>query len=252
MSTDLFGGVQNKFLTAVEKGYKGLSYLNEGIISMQLQLALQCIDSAILTRSFICILGYYCTSGVDRSQPGTDNSTMNYTCPAQAIQTGHGGVCPLGHYCPESSTIPLPCEAGSYADMEGMASCTVCPEGFFCLANSSEFLSMPCPTGHYCPNGTEHGTQYKCPEGTYNSLEEGRSLNDCQDCPPGKYCEGQGNSNPTGNCTAGWYCTGAAESLNSTLKGGVCPAGNYCPEGKKKYDFKLIELIEILLNSNVI
>ena len=91
--------------------------------------------------------GYYCESGVDRPSPGSDNSTVNCSCPGQAVHTGIGGVCPLGHYCPLASPRALPCEAGSYADREGMALCSVCPEGFYCLANSSDFLSQRCPTG---------------------------------------------------------------------------------------------------------
>ena len=45
-------------------------------------------------------------------------------------------------------------------------------------------------SGYYCPNGTEYDTQYACPPGTYNMLELGTTLDDCQDCPGGQYCEG--------------------------------------------------------------
>ena len=75
------------------------------------------------------IAGYFCTSGVDRPDPGADNDTISCTCPDQAVFTGVGGVCPLGHYCPQGSERALPCLAGNYADREGMMDCTECHAG---------------------------------------------------------------------------------------------------------------------------
>lgn len=88
-------------------------------------------------------------------------------------------------------------------------------------------------SGNYCPNGTQHGSQYPCPAGTYNPTSQRTSLGDCIDCPGGKYCQGDGNSAPTGNCSAGWYCSGGADSPNTTTNGGKCQPGYYCPEGNK-------------------
>ena len=45
------------------------------------------------------------------------------------------------------------------------------------------------------------------------------------------YCEGYANSEPTGPCMAGWYCTASAERANDTVNGGECASGTYCPEG---------------------
>ena len=33
---------------------------------------------------------------------------------------GTGAECPTGHYCPKGSTVPLPCEAGTYALTTGI------------------------------------------------------------------------------------------------------------------------------------
>ena len=52
---------------------------------------------------------------------------------------------------------------------------------------------------------------------------------DCMDCPPGEYCEGLGNTLPTGLCDAGFYCggksyqkrpfdTGNLTTINGTLR----------------------------------
>lgn len=96
-------------------------------------------------------VGYYCTSGVDRPKPGASNdtSTANCTCPDQAFFTGVGGVCPVGHYCPQGSPSPVPCASGTYADTEGLSVCWTCPQGYYCLANSTGFLPSPCPVGEY-------------------------------------------------------------------------------------------------------
>ena len=58
-----------------------------------------------------------------------------------------------------------------------------------------------------------------------------RNVTTALDCPGGMYCEGEGNSAPTGNCTAGWYCTGGADKTNTTTHGGECQPGYFCPEG---------------------
>ena len=44
---------------------------------------------------------YYCTL-----EALTDTPTDGVT----------GDVCPVGHYCPEASTYPLPCDEGYYLD----------------------------------------------------------------------------------------------------------------------------------------
>ncbi|XP_071505048.1 uncharacterized protein [Diadema antillarum] len=181
-----------------------------------------------------CSAGYYCTSGVDRPDPGADNDTLvNSTCacPAQTYFTGEGGICPIGHYCPEGSSEPIPCEAGTYTSIPQQALCTVCPEGYYCLANATEFESTRCPMGHYCPNGTEHAYQFPCPPGTYQPQLNAESMDECLPCPGGKYCAGYGNSNYTAECDEGWYCTLSAYTPNGTDNGGECQPGFYCPMG---------------------
>lgn len=42
-----------------------------------------------------------CISGVDTASPAGNN-------------TGVGGVCPVGSYCPEATITPLPCPPGQY------------------------------------------------------------------------------------------------------------------------------------------
>ena len=95
------------------------------------------------------LLGFYCTSGVDRPMPGASNDTtgINCTCPTQAYFTGVGGVCPIGHYCVGGSDLPVPCDPGTYADQEGFDACLTCPEGYYCLSGATEYLNASCPVG---------------------------------------------------------------------------------------------------------
>lgn len=99
-------------------------------------------------------------------------------------------------------------------------------------------------SGHYCPNGTTFDTENRCPPGSYNPTTKGTQSSDCLECPPGKYCAGYANSAYTGNCSAGWYCTGGADGPNTTTHGGQCSPGYYCPEGQSQqiYMLKYIEL----------
>ena len=48
------------------------------------------------------------------------------------------------------------------------------------------------------------------------------------------YCDGAGNSDPTGECYEGWYCTGASDTptpADGSNVGGQCTPGYYCPLG---------------------
>lgn len=189
-----------------------------------------------------CTEGFYCQFGVNTASPNNNN-------------TGFGGVCPSGTYCPTGTKEPIGCPAGTYNDIVQQRSCRLCQAGYYCLANSTTYLNTPCPRGAYCPTGTGAPYQYECPPGTYNNRTTADNAYDCLPCPPGKYCNGAGRAEPSGDCAPGWYCSRGAfsnkpvpkvnitdafsvnngscpiYSLNDT--GGVCTPGNYCPEGSE-------------------
>ena len=91
-----------------------------------------------------------------------------------------------------------------------------------------------CSAGHFCPNGTQFADQFPCDPGFFNPYEGASSQNSCISCLPGKYCLGYGLTNVSGNCTAGWYCSGGAAYPNTTSHGGRCSPGYYCPEGSSE------------------
>ena len=193
-----------------------------------------CGATSLSAPSGNCSAGYYCTAGVDTPIPtGVE---------------GIGGLCPIGSYCPEASFQPIPCQQGTYNELTGQSSCLDCPQGYYCPENTSDYSIYPCPIGYYCPTGTEHSSQYPCPRGTYNNRTNGMDIDDCLLCPPGKYCDGEGLSTFSGDCSEGYYCVKGSDSAtpsaasNATLLsecscplvpyiGGSCWPGYYCPTG---------------------
>lgn len=113
--------------------------------------------------------------------------------------------------------------------MEGQGSCTKCPTGFYCYANSTTYIGNDCPTGHYCPEGTPNPYYKPCKPGTYNPKTRGNSSLDCLPCDPGQYCLGYGNDKPTNSCSAGFYCPGGNEQAAPSAT--RCTQGHYCPQG---------------------
>jgi hypothetical protein len=156
-----------------------------------------------------CLAGYYCVSGSDRANPLMLNDTQ---CPTGTVHPIIGHQCPAGHYCPIGSEYPIGCPAGSYQDLTNQNHCKACPLGHYCYANTSDYTPNICPGGYYCELNTTDTYQYPCPPGTFNNLTQQHSIAACESCTQGMYCQGHGNAYPTGNCSAGWYCTNGSDT----------------------------------------
>lgn len=163
-----------------------------------------------------CQEGYYCVSGADKANPVMLNNTQ---CPTDTVHPIIGNTCPPGHYCPKGTKYPVGCPSGTYQDLANQKDCKSCPEGFFCLANTSDYSVNICPPGYYCSVNTTDRYQHACGAGTFNNLTQQKDAGACVSCTPGTYCQGAGNAAPTGNCSAGWYCTGGSSQahVNSFL-----------------------------------
>lgn len=61
-------------------------------------------------------LGYYCSGCAQSAIP----SELN------------GGPCTIGHYCPEGTGNPKPCEPGTYNLEEQNFECRACEAGYQC------------------------------------------------------------------------------------------------------------------------
>lgn len=77
---------------------------------------------------FCFLFRYFCTKGAVTSTP-TDGIT--------------GGPCPEGHYCPEGTVQPVPCDPGTYVAITQAFQCELCVPGWYCVSGSL-FL---CPAG---------------------------------------------------------------------------------------------------------
>lgn len=110
-----------------------------------------CVGPGLTTPNRNCSTGYYCKSGAYSDTPMDGGAT--------------GDPCTKGHYCPEGTSTPLACPAGSYMNTTGYSYCFDCPAGFFCV--SGEVDPLRCPRGRYCPGNTT-ADQPPCPTGTYN------------------------------------------------------------------------------------
>ncbi|XP_070551435.1 scavenger receptor class F member 1-like [Ptychodera flava] len=70
-----------------------------------------------------------------------------------------------------------------------------------------------------------------CPPGTMRNSTGATGIHQCEPCTGGHYCEGYGNTEPTGLCDPGYYCP-ANRSVSSPQPGDLkCPKGHYCLEG---------------------
>lgn len=73
--------------------------------------------------------GFFCLEGSQSSSPGSGV---------------FGGICPVGHYCAESSSVPSPCPAGSYQNEtggKGKHDCKPCPPGMQNINNVARMMS---------------------------------------------------------------------------------------------------------------
>ncbi|CAG5113265.1 Oidioi.mRNA.OKI2018_I69.chr2.g7385.t1.cds [Oikopleura dioica] len=177
-----------------------------------------------------CPAGYWCQHSVQVDPAGSNSNCNN----------GKFGKCAAGFMCPEGSSRPIPCSAGTYQENEGQESCEPCPAGEFCFegaavletnTNYTQVKRGKCPVGYYCPSGTKSPYDYPCRKGTYADLSSPREDDSaCKICDAGSFCGKEGLELPSGLCTPGFYCPEG--STEATAK--KCGSGNYCPEGSKE------------------
>ena len=174
-----------------------------------------CLGTGLSEPTGLCDAGYFCDGDLDG--PGTSSPT-----PA-------GGECPLGHFCPQGTTEPIPCPPGTFANETALGTCLDCPASFTC--EDAAATPSTCPLASYCSEGEP---EQRCPDGTYGpsaglSLEE-----ECLQCPLSQYCV---DGVIAGQCSAGFICNIGASSprppdgSGPESSNGRCNAGTFCLEG---------------------
>ena len=135
------------------------------------------IADATLSIKYKCAAGFFCLLGSPTRFPYT------------ADPSGNWGPCPPGSYCPEGTSDPIPCPAGTYSNQEratAITYCIDCPPGYICPQPATGGLTAPyaavaagyltsdkinsgvsctTSTGFYCPLGSEE--MLRCPTGFY-------------------------------------------------------------------------------------
>lgn len=117
---------------------------------------------------------------------------VNFQNPDANISTGVGGPCPVGHYCPEGSGLPLPCPLGTFSNRY-----------FIVLHIHVQYLNEL----------DKWMTELKmCLHSLYITANSG-----CTVCPAGKFCGSVGLSRPSGLCKEGFYCPPGSTSSTGLI-----------------------------------
>ncbi|GAB9469615.1 hypothetical protein Gpo141_00006888 [Globisporangium polare] len=204
-----------------------------------------------------CPRGYFCLEGT--------NSVDQYPCPAGTYSGPQTGLivasqclqCEVGSYCPEASSTPQNCPAGTYnpnVGSAGLHECLNCPPGWSCPQVGQSAFTDRCVPGHYCPSGTVLATAMPCPAATYTERVDLIRAEDCTICPLRHACpQGTGGETQTMlDCGAGFFCPNgtafakqfpclpgtwsSSTSLADASECDICPKGKYCAGGKSFID----------------
>ena len=190
-----------------------------------------------VTNCLSCPSGFFCAE-FGLTKP-TGPCSSGYYCPPnqdQASPTPELFVCPLGHFCSEGSSAPQRCPSGQYQPDVAQDNCSICPASYFCDSTFDVVIlgtDNLCPEGYFCPEGTTAPTSYPCPPGTYSNQTGLTSDSQCSLCEPGVYCLAPGLTQPSGLCSAGYFCKLGA-IVPTPVQGdeaNAYPPGRYYPQG---------------------
>lgn len=182
----------------------------------------------ISSEALNCGNGFICKAGSMAAEPTTAQQ---------------GDLCPAGHFCSVLTVGKEVCAVGDYQPNTGQGSCIGCHGGYLCTDTGypADLSLRPtiCGLGKYCPaqTVTVNNAELDCPAGYYSGITGVASIDDCVQCPVGKYCIG-GKLAPDGDCDAGFFCpkgqstkTFATDYEFGAVAGGKCPTGHFCLAG---------------------
>eukprot|EP00347_Sterkiella_histriomuscorum_P005935 403354701 len=187
-----------------------------------------------LTKESQCLA---CPKGKSCQTTGLRSSSSNcaagYVCEGSAISpkpndaTQGGRMCKPGYVCPSGSYTENKSSKGRYQpDYAASYATALCEEGYYCPEGEAIKNKYICTPGYYCDGGSSAPTQ--CPKGTYTLSVGASSIDHCQECPGGMYCDQLGLITPSFNCKEGYYCPNGQTDQDPIQY--LCPIGYACPE----------------------
>ena len=153
-----------------------------------------------------CSVGFYCDIASPIPLPCPNNyycpsSTQKIACPIgtysndeYATNVSNCLFCRRGSFCGGGGKGIELCDAGTYANKEGMGQCLICPAGSYCNYGSSE--PSLCPMNTYSVKGALGCTQ--CGEETF-TINIGSVS--CMSCPSSRFS------------VDGWWCMTVYEKI---------------------------------------
>lgn len=153
---------------------------------------------------------------------GRKPCSAGYFCPNPTTQT----ICPDGRFCPEGSSAPSLCPAGTWTNGTGSTKSSDCIEPDNGQYYPGDGTQNNCVAGNYCPKGSSAPIQ--CPAGTWSAAANNKTAADCAACAAGTWSSAGRTSPCTDTCPTGFYCLGD-RVLNSCAPGHRCPGGNTNP-----------------------
>ena len=187
----------------------------------------------------VCPTGFYCeTKRTVNPLPCPEGSFCGDN-PDKKSAPRHPKPCPPGKYGPQprlrESRKCLDCPAGWFCSGGKANPDGPCSAGYFCTSGAQ--AAQPsnvvdtwfgiCPPGHYCGVGTR--VPHACPPGKFNTLHGQGSIDACEVCEKGQYCENAGNVAPDDDCAPGHVCANYSFADHQFKK--ITPPGTYAPKG---------------------
>ena len=166
---------------------------------------------------------FACAAGILGSADPTSQSSSacagrcpaGRQCPEEA--TFKALPCDAGHYCPEGTSVPLPCRAGTYSnatDLVAASDCTDADPGY--IATTGATQQTACAKGSY--TNTSIVTKDSCTLCDSGTYQDKSGMAACKPCEAGTYAASEGLS----------QCIPCPYPLSSEVSGVIC---SICKEG---------------------
>ena len=186
-----------------------------------------------------CPKGRYCPEGSSVALPCSPGSFSNSTSLSSADRCAPTDA---GHFAPTGSTEQTPCSAGTVQPDTGKGTCFPCAAGSF-INVSGQSACFECPAGFVCI--AQATAAVPCPGGTFGNSSGLRDFSECEDVPPGFFAQA-GSITPT-RCPSWGFCPGRQADQKNDEPGSIPIV---IPEGQQTTT--KTEVVERAINQTVL